>query len=133
MSGHLTDYATGAVMDLVLGGVPWAPSPYLTFGLSLGVANRSGRVIEPKAPCYHRLTIANDTRLFPRAAMLCGLKSNAVDLDFPTPCRDWGLVRSIFVAESCGAIVAMIDLTSPMLVRGGDDAPRIRAGAICWE
>jgi hypothetical protein len=134
--GCLTEAATGQVLDLFLGGREYVPPARVEFGLSLEGANPAGFVVEPADPAYARVGVANDLHHFPAAALSAGVKSNARPVVFPAPARDWGTVRSVFVAEPRehgGRVLLMCDFRLPRRVDARATAVRILAGDLAWR
>lgn len=133
MAEYLTHAARDTLLDLFLGGRRYTPPATVEFGLSLLPANESGLVVEPSHPSYARVAVPNDGEHFPWASLRGGLKANARDIGFPAPGGDWGVCRSLFVAEPGGAVLASMDLR-PALRIGTSSAPvTLPAGAFRWR
>ena len=130
MPGFLTERVSNRILDCFFGGVGVEPVEWLYVGLSLSRAFRDGRVSEPGARSYSRVALGNDLRMFPPARS--GFKTNALAFRFADPQEDWGLIRSVFLAdgEHRGDVLAMADLPSPRMILAGDSAPTIAVNAL---
>ena len=130
MPGYLTAATNNRILDLVFGGVPFAPAPELYIGLSLLVANRSGIIAEPGSN-YRRIRVRNSLVEFPEA--FDGRKQSAIGVEFDRPDCYWGRVLAIFIADHPTGrgrhILAMSDLKVP---RDLDESnrPHIRVGEL---
>lgn len=130
MAGFFTDYANNKILDLVFGSAAFPPPATLYFGLSQGVANKSGYPTEPASGGYTRVPIANNFTSFPAAGG--GTKSNATTVTFPAPTADWGTIQSLFIADAAsgGNVLAMADLTAPKPITSGSAAAKVAVGAL---
>lgn len=130
MAGYLTDFSNNKVLDLFFGSAIYSPPATLYVGLSLGGANKAGSISEPSGGGYARVPVSNSPASFPAAAG--GTKSNAAVITFPAPTADWGMVQSLFIADSAsgGNVLASADLTTPKPISGGSLAPKVAAGAL---
>ena len=129
MPGFLADYANSIALDLLFGGIPTTPPGVWYFGLSRQPANKRGWVYEPDGASYRRIATPNTSDSFLIASNGC--KANKVSIVFPTPQEDWGIVTTIFAADSLsgGNIWAIADLSSPIHMNTGCATTRISPGA----
>lgn len=130
MPGFLTEHVNNRVLDCFFGGSSIEAPPTLFVGLSLARSYRGGYVSEPAGGGYARAAVPNDRGQFGAASG--GAKFNARSISFPSPTSAWGLVLSVFVADSPegGRVLAMADLPAPRPIHGGDPAPTIAAHAL---
>ena len=129
MPGFFTDYANNKVLDLLFGAVNLAPPATIYLGLAQNSANKSGLTTEPSGGGYSRVAVANTGVNFPAAGT--GTKSNATVITFPAPTGDWGVLKSLFVADAAtgGNVIAMADLSASRAISSGTAAPKVAAGA----
>jgi hypothetical protein len=122
----LTDYALALIHDAILGGVPFSGPPSIEVGLSLAPGSPDGVVVEPpESSGYARVSVPNDLEHFPRATSLA-FKTNAHPIVFfePEGAWDWGLIRSVFLAEPgysgvSGRVLAFADVRPVLAAFGG--------------
>ncbi len=128
MAGFLTTYSNDLVLDHLFGATAPGPPSTLYLGLSQAAANRSGATAEPAGGGYARVALGNTPANFPGASG--GRKCNGAAFAFPGPTGDWGLVRSVFVAdaEAGGHVLAMADLVRPRRIAGG--SVRVEVGGL---
>src|SRR4051794_38928529 len=122
MPGYLTDSTNNKVLDLVFGASAYTAPVTLYFGLSQGVASKSGAITELAGSGYTRVAKTNNATNFPAAAG--GTKQNGTSIVFPTAAGAWGPALSLFVADapSGGNVLAMADLPAPLSVPSGKAA-----------
>jgi hypothetical protein len=129
MAGFLTDYTNNKVLDSIFGNVPCEWPSYLYFGLSSTTANKLGCINEPPAGHgYERVQVANNLFNFTKASY--GTKGNLNVINFDEPTADWGQIRSVFIADTEGNVIAMADLTFVKTYNKGSLAPRLDVGAL---
>jgi len=128
VAGFLTTYSNDLVLDHLFGATAARPPAKLYFGLSQTPANRAGQTAEPSGGGYARVALGNTDVNFPGA--VGGRKWNGTAFAFPGPTADWGLVRSLFVADAGagGNVLAMADLVRPRRISGG--GVRVEVGGL---
>lgn len=131
--GYTSEWLRVRILDHVLGGILWAPPPMIHVGMSLLRANPAGLISEPVGGGYARASVPNQPPFWPSAGLHCGSKINGERIQFPIPSCEWGLIRSIFLADDAqgrgGAVLATIDVTPRRIVAG--PAPWIEPSGVC--
>lgn len=132
MPGFFTTEFSNRLLDLAFGRrkAPRAVPEVLYLGVSLGPARRSGVVFEPSDLYYHRVPVPNVPSMFLPAEG--GVTVNSESILLPAPRDDWGLIRSVFLADAPegGLVIAMADLEKPLCVVEGDPRPTLLPGAL---
>lgn len=133
MSGHITYQAADLLLNHLLLGIEHKAPRSLYLGLSLWPANREGIVCEPEDASYSRVRLGEDQCFFMSAER--GETRNFRPFVFPTPVGDWGIVRSVFLAnaEWDSEVIASADLTVPKRVLRGDAPPTIPPGGFIFR
>lgn len=116
MSTEITEPARSRIFDALLGGVDLVAPRAVWIGLSHGAANRLGLVSEPSREAgYRRVRVVNTLDEFP-AHSVVGAKANLRPIVFAPPTADWGVIRSLFIADGPGGagdrdsvVLAMFD------------------------
>lgn len=130
--GSKSDYLEKRLLNLVLGGVAYAPPA--TVYLALYTAAPDGETglggTEVVGGAYGRLGIANNQAEWPAAAGTPSLKVNANTHLFQIATTDWGQIVSwaLFDAANGGNVLYYGDFAQPRTILAGDTATVV-AGA----
>lgn len=131
-----TDAVERAILDHILSDPPWTPPATLYVGLSSTTPTDAGTGFTEPAGSYARVaTTGADWSA--ASATAPAVKTNAVELTFPTATTDWSAAANLthfglFDAASGGALLVWGALTTPKPVRAGDLA-RFAAGALVLQ
>ena len=116
-----SDYLANKISDLMLGGVAYTPPATYYLALYTTSPTDSGGGVEVVGGSYERVAIANNLTNFPAA--VAGLKSNALQINFPRATADWGLVvaSALCDAPTAGNVHLLGDTLTPRNIVSGTD------------
>lgn len=133
MDGSFTDYANNLVLNAIYGGSGFTPPTTLYIGLSTSLLQKTSvgtSPVEPNDLYYTRVAVTNNYNNFPPAS--AGQKSSTPTITWPVPRKDWGVIKSVFVADASGIrggnVWDFYNLTNPMTINSGDPAVYIASG-----
>ncbi|MBD2771144.1 phage tail fiber protein [Iningainema tapete] len=118
-TGGLSNYVKNALLNTLLGNVPFNIIPILYFGYATSTPTDAVAGTEPSAGAYARVGVANNTNLFPAATL--GSKANALDINFPEATASQGTVTNvqIFDAQSGGNYLGRYAFGTPQSITTG--------------
>lgn len=133
MDGSFTDYANNLVLNAIYGGSGFTPPTTLYIGLSTSLLQKTSTGTSPTEPndlYYTRVAVTNNYNNFPSASV--GQKTCTATITWPTPRKDWGTIKSVFIADASGIrggnVWDYYNLTTPLTVNSGDPALYIPSG-----
>lgn len=134
MDGSFTDYSNNLILNSFYGGSVFNPPQTLYFGLSTVLLQKNSNGLTPKEPddkYYTRIAIANNVTNFPPA--LAGQKTCNATLIWPEPKKEWGTIKSVFIADASGIrggnLIDFYNLPTPITVNSGDPSVYVPGGA----
>lgn len=124
MPGKLSRHVASQVLAYLTKGEPITIGPAAYVGLSLRPHDEI--VFEPTAHSYSGVVV--DASYFgdPDGSVV----SNVKPIVFPRPREDWGDIRSIFLGDANGFVIASCDTTSMKAINKGDKPPSITIGGL---
>ncbi len=118
------DFLENTLLDLVFGGVSYAPPATIYLGLSTAAPGDDGATAAepPGANGYARVAVTNNLTNFPAAS--AGAKSNGTAITFPTATGAWGTVTHalIYDAATAGNFLGAGALAVAKTIDNGDTA-----------
>ena len=134
MDGSFTDYVNNQVLNAYFGGSGFVAPSSLYFGLSTRTLQKThvgNSPTEPNDLYYTRVLVNQNYNNFPAAS--AGIKGCTATITWPAPRKDWGTIKSVFIADASGIgggnLLSYYNLTTPMVVSSGDPACYIASGA----
>ena len=124
-----SDYWENKILDHIFGKSSYTAPAHIYVGLSLADPGDDGSGLsEPSGGSYVRV----ETSPSDWTAASGGVIENAVDITFPNPTGNWGLIThcALFDAASGGNFLAGTPLTSSYNVTETSEAPKFIAGDI---
>lgn len=119
--GSFTNYLENILLNEVFGGASFTAPATVYFGVSTTtITEAGGNITEPSGNNYSRVSVTNNTTLFPTTST--ATKQNGVAINFPQASGNWGVVTDFFIsdANSGGNIIAYGALTLPKTVETND-------------
>lgn len=131
MAGGVTRVGANRLLDLLVGQNASAPATlYVGLATEAPTETTTGTTVsEPSGGAYARVSKTNNSTNFSAASS--STKTNATDVDFPTPTASWGTVRYWILcdASSGGNLLMWGRLSTPITIASGA-APTLAAGAM---
>lgn len=125
MDGSFTNVVINNILRLYYNGSGITPPTTLYFGLATNYLTKSSIGTSPQEPndvFYKRVAMTPNTTDFTYPAN--GILSNNISITWPTPKKDWGTIKSVFVADASGIaggnLINFYNLTSTKVVSSGD-------------
>jgi hypothetical protein len=124
-----TTYTINNILNFAFGSKPYSPdnAGEIYFGLSTTLIDETGlaTVTEPLVGSYARVAADNDKTTWTTSSAASGV-DNSITIDFPASTASWGIVLSLFIADSgttgAGNILWRTALTPGIIVQGGTQA-----------
>jgi hypothetical protein len=137
--GYIAAATRDAFNNFYLRATTYTPPTGLQFALSTAPASLSAPT-EPSGGSYARVTApAFATAPLPApyvlpAGSLAGMTANSAAATFPTPSGSWGTIKSLYLLDGSGTVIASGNVTIPRAVGTGSAAPTVAPGAflISW-
>lgn len=125
MAGSKSAYLEAALLDLVLGGIPYNPPGTVYVALSTGAFDAGasgGDLSEVAGGGYTRQGLVNSGASWPAAAGgNPATKANGTTVTFPTATANWGTVLSVYLLDAAngGNVLYGADLAASVVVNSG--------------
>lgn len=110
----------------------YAKPTVLAMALYTAAPSDAGGGTEVSGGGYARATLNPLDANWTAASSTDGITTNAVDITFPAPSANWGVVThfGIFDAASAGNLLIWGALQLPRTINNGDPAPKFVAGSL---
>lgn len=140
----LSNYLENNLIDRILRGQSFTFPTDVYFGLLTSAPSDSGGGTEVSGGSYARVTIAASMANFAgtqgagtttASSGTSGTTSNNVNITFPTPTANWGVVSyvGVYDASTSGNLLLWGALTTPKTVNSGDAPPVFEAAAFSFN
>lgn len=140
----LSDYLENKLIDRLFRGQAYTFPTNLYFGLLTAAPSDSGGGTEVSGGSYARVEIAASMANFAgtqaagsttASSGTSGTTSNNVDITFPVPSGNWGVVSyvGVYDASTSGNLLCWGALTTPKTVNNGDSAPVFQPEAFSFN
>lgn len=126
-----TDSLESSILDHIFGGGDYSRPATLQVGLSTTAINDDGTgITEPAGGDYARVALDNDTVTWDAAIIDNdkGLKTNAIDIEFPEATDTWGTIVNFFIADNA-VVLGYGPLAASKEINVGDIV-RFKAGEL---
>lgn len=120
MAGGKGNYLNNALLDHVLGNIPYTPPATLYFALYTAAPTDAGGGTEVTGGSYARIGVTNNSTNFPAASNQT--KKNANLIDFGTASANWGTIVAVGVFDQLtgGNLLYWGPLTVNKTINAGD-------------
>jgi hypothetical protein len=137
---NASNYLENLVIDHLFRTATWAKPTALWVALCTDAPTDAGGGTEPVGGSYVRINLppldtnweATQGGTSGASSGTAGLTANAVDITWPAPTADWGLVThfKLMDAAVAGNMWAHGEITTPQNIVNGQEAPKFDAGTL---